>query len=162
MQEYCLFYNPPIGILHISTSATCVLSIRWVDAGVIDNSVVSSLPLNVRVLHKQIILSLDDYFRFRHASQKIACCPCGTPFQQKIWDFLIQIPFGSVMTYGEIAKKLQTSSRAVGQACRRNKISIFIPCHRVVAKTGLGGFFGRAQGNRDIKHWLLQHEMVFS
>ena len=148
-------------MLHICSSDECVLSVRWVDKGAAEPSMHSSLSPKAGILHKQIILSLDNYFQFGHSAEKIACCPSGTPFQKKIWDFLVQIPFGSVITYGEIAKKLHTSSQAVGQACRRNKISIFIPCHRVVAKTGLGGFFGGSQGMH-IKHWLLQHEMPFS
>lgn len=148
-------------MLHIYSSDECVLSIGWVDQGGENPPIHSSVPPNVRVFHKQIILVLDNYFQFGQVPQKIAYCPSGTPFQKKIWDFLMQIPFGSVMTYGEIAKKLLTSSQAVGQACCRNKIAIFIPCHRVVAKTGLGGFFGGFQGVH-IKHWLLQYEGAFS
>jgi methylated-DNA-[protein]-cysteine S-methyltransferase len=61
------------------------------------------------------------------------------------------------MTYGELAKELNTSSRAIGQACRTNPLVLFIPCHRIVSKTGLGGYMGD-QKKVSIKSWLLEHE----
>ena len=62
-------------------------------------------------------------------------------------------------TYGELAKLLNSSARAVGGACRANPISLVIPCHRVVASNGLGGYGGATAGKRlAIKQWLLEHE----
>jgi methylated-DNA-[protein]-cysteine S-methyltransferase len=85
--------------------------------------------------------------------------PGGTPFQQRVWSALCDIPVGEVLTYGELARKLGSSPRAVGGACGANPIALVIPCHRVVSATGLGGFMG---GRRDtplaIKRWLLEHE----
>lgn len=89
----------------------------------------------------------------------VACSLQGTPFQQKVWNELKKIPPGTVVTYGALAKKLGTSARAVGNACRRNPIPLVIPCHRVVSAQGLGGYGGDTQGARlRIKSWLLQHE----
>ena len=69
------------------------------------------------------------------------------------------IPCGHVLTYGEIAAQLGSSPRAVGQACGNNPIPIVIPCHRVVAKSGMGGFMHHNGGFAlDIKRWLLAHE----
>lgn len=83
----------------------------------------------------------------------------GTPFQVRVWKALQLIPAGHVLTYGELAKRLNTSSRAVGNACRANPVPIVIPCHRVVAKAGLGGYSGKREGEElDIKRWLLLHE----
>jgi len=83
----------------------------------------------------------------------------GTPFQKKVWQALQKIPAGQVMTYGELARQLNTSARAVGNACRANPIPLVIPCHRVVAKSGLGGFSGSKDGAPvKIKAWLLAHE----
>ncbi len=63
------------------------------------------------------------------------------------------------MTYGGLATKLGSGARAVGNACRQNPISIIIPCHRVVAANGLGGYAGHTQGKvLDRKRWLLTHE----
>ena len=70
-----------------------------------------------------------------------------------------RIPIGQVVTYGELAKALDSSARAVAGACRANPIPILIPCHRVVAATGLGGYMGETGGEAlAIKQWLLQHE----
>ncbi len=83
----------------------------------------------------------------------------GTPFQKKVWRALQQIPVGQVLTYGELAQKLKTSARAVGNACRANPIPLVIPCHRVVSKSGMGGFAGSRDGEpMKIKTWLLEHE----
>jgi methylated-DNA-[protein]-cysteine S-methyltransferase len=83
----------------------------------------------------------------------------GTEHQLKVWRALCDIPLGQVQTYGELAAQLNSSPRAVGQACGNNPIPIVIPCHRVVSKAGLGGFMHRADnGALDIKRWLLAHE----
>lgn len=75
-------------------------------------------------------------------SKKIPLKPQGTPFQQKIWQRLLQIPHGQTITYGDIAKDLNTAPRAVGQAVAANPIPIIIPCHRVLASGGFGGYSG--------------------
>lgn len=85
----------------------------------------------------------------------------GSLFQRKVWRALREIPAGNVLTYGELAQQLKTSARAVGNACRANPLPLVIPCHRVVAKTGLGGFAGSQVGTpMKIKRWLLEHEGV--
>ena len=62
-------------------------------------------------------------------------------------------------TYGDLAKSVNTAPRAAASACRRNKIPILIPCHRIVAKNGIGGYFGQTTGEMlDVKQWLLAHE----
>lgn len=83
----------------------------------------------------------------------------GTLFQKSVWQTLRDIPPGKPWSYGKVAQYLGTSPRAIGGACRANSIPIVIPCHRVVAVNGLGGFSGETQGHKvDIKHWLLTHE----
>jgi len=87
----------------------------------------------------------------------------GSEFQRRLWDALVRIPRGRTLTYGEMAKQLGggdfESARAVGQACGDNRLPIVIPCHRVVAADGLGGF-GHATGGflLEAKRWLLMHE----
>ncbi|MFK5984331.1 MAG: methylated-DNA--[protein]-cysteine S-methyltransferase [Pseudomonadota bacterium] len=88
-------------------------------------------------------------------------------FQIKVLDYLQTIALGETKTYGEIAKDLNTSARAVGNACRRNPFPVVIPCHRVVAKNSLGGYDGdkiqvngEINGRLQIKYFLLQHEKV--
>ena len=83
----------------------------------------------------------------------------GSQFQQKVWSALEDIPSGQTRTYGEIAKLLGSSARAVGGACRRNPVAVIVPCHRVVAANGPGGYGGETAGhNMQIKSWLLKHE----
>ena len=83
----------------------------------------------------------------------------GTPFQERVWRALQRIPVGQTLSYGVLAKKLDTSARAVGNACRANPIPIIVPCHRIVATNGAGGFMGKRSGNPlRIKHQLLEHE----
>lgn len=83
----------------------------------------------------------------------------GTAFQRRVWDALRRIPPGQVRSYGDLARQLHSGARAVGNACRANPIPIIIPCHRVVAQAGLGGFMGRSQGGAlRLKEWLLAHE----
>ena len=86
----------------------------------------------------------------------------GTSFQLKVWNALASIPPGETRTYGDLARELNTSPRAVGNACRANPIPIFIPCHRVVSRSGTGGFMGKTGGNEiRIKEWLLAHETQY-
>ncbi len=64
----------------------------------------------------------------------------ATPFQAKLRPALLSIPAGDVCTYGEIARQLGTSARAMGQALGANPLPVLIPCHRIIAADGLGGF----------------------
>jgi methylated-DNA-[protein]-cysteine S-methyltransferase len=83
----------------------------------------------------------------------------GTPHQSKVWQFMCAIPSGQTRQYGELALELESSARAVGQACGANPLPIVIPCHRVVSKAGVGGFAHHRDGYElDIKRWLLTHE----
>ena len=83
----------------------------------------------------------------------------GTPFQLRLWDALRAIPRGKTLTYGELARRLGAEARAVGQACGDNRLPIVIPCHRVVAANGIGGFAHSTSGYLlEAKRWLLAHE----
>ena len=89
----------------------------------------------------------------------IALAPQGTDFQKSVWAALTGIPAGKTLTYGQLAKQLGTSPRAIGAACRANPIPILIPCHRVTAEHHLGGYMGATRGEA-LKHktYLLQKE----
>lgn len=104
---------------------------------------------------------ITQYFIASVAFQSIQLAPKGTLFQQSVWNELIKIPLGETRTYGEIANTLNSSARAVGNACRKNPIQIIIPCHRVISANGIGGYAGKTEGRQlDIKRWLLKHEGV--
>ena len=84
----------------------------------------------------------------------------GTPFQLKLWDALCRIPRGKTRTYGDLARELEGEARAVGQACGDNRLPVVIPCHRVVAADGIGGFAHSTGGYLlEAKRWLLAHEL---
>lgn len=83
----------------------------------------------------------------------------GTAFQQRVWAALQTIPLGETRSYGALARDLNSAARAVGGACRANPIAIMVPCHRVVAAQGMGGFSGATAGSELLlKQWLLKHE----
>lgn len=83
----------------------------------------------------------------------------GTDFQRRVWEQIALIPPGSTSTYGELARRLNGEARAVGQACGDNRLPLAIPCHRVVAASGIGGFSHHRGGAYEgIKRWLLLHE----
>ena len=83
----------------------------------------------------------------------------GTEFQRRLWDALCEIPRGKTLTYGELAQRLGVDARAIGQACGDNRLPIVIPCHRVVAADGIGGFAHATGGYLvEAKRWLLMHE----
>jgi len=101
--------------------------------------------------------ALRDYFRTGGENFKsLSLDPAGTPFQKRVWKEMQNIPAGQVKTYGEIAKKLKSSARAVGTACGANPIPILIPCHRVVGQSSLGGYSG--DGGLNTKSDLLRLE----
>lgn len=83
----------------------------------------------------------------------------GTPFRRRVWGAIRAIGPGCTRTYGQIAADLGSAPRAVGQACGDNPLPLVIPCHRVVAADGLGGFAHSGAGfHRTVKRWLLDHE----
>ncbi len=106
---------------------------------------------------------LDRYFAgSTPGPEELPLSPAGTPFQQAVWDLLQAIPYGTVVTYGDLARTLaqrqgrvSLSPQAVGGAVGRNPLSVFIPCHRVV---GAGRKLTGYAGGLDKKAWLLAHE----
>ncbi|OIQ74059.1 methylated-DNA--protein-cysteine methyltransferase [mine drainage metagenome] len=85
----------------------------------------------------------------------------GSVFQRRVWDLMREIPRGSVLRYGDAAQRLGSAARAIGGACRANPFAPIVPCHRIVAAAGLGGFAGsRGDDALAIKAWLLHHEGV--
>jgi methylated-DNA-[protein]-cysteine S-methyltransferase len=83
----------------------------------------------------------------------------GSMHQIRVWNAMRKIPSGKTRTYGELATAIGSSARAVGGACGANPVPIVVPCHRVVAANGLGGFMGgTGDDTLGIKRWLLAHE----
>lgn len=101
---------------------------------------------------------LEAYFAGRLTRFDLPLQPQGSAFEQRVWAAMQQIPYGETRCYGELAAAIHSAARAVGGACGRNPIPIVIPCHRVLAKTGLGGYSGR--GGCETKERLLALEGV--
>ncbi len=110
---------------------------------------------------RQVLDRLQGYFKQPDVVPDVDLELQGTAYQRRVWDALRAIPAGTVLTYGELARRLGTAPRAVGGACRANPCPIFVPCHRVVAAHGRGGFAGATSGRwLVIKEILLRHEGV--
>lgn len=108
---------------------------------------------------REVVSQLNSYFADPTFEFDLALELNGTEYQQRVWQTLQTCASGTVWSYGALAKRIHSAPRAVGGACRRNPVPIVVPCHRVVAAQGLGGYAGHTQGSyMAIKQWLLQHE----
>ena len=92
-------------------------------------------------LLKRSALQIKMYLARKKKSLDFPTNQIGTRFQNRVWNYLRRVPYGKTTTYGDVAKKLRTSPRAVGGALRRNSLMMSVPCHRVVGYDGkLTGF----------------------
>jgi len=108
---------------------------------------------------RRAAVAVQRYFSAADALSEVRLAPHGTPFQQQVWQALLAIPPGRPCSYGTLAARLGSGARAVASACRANPIPLFIPCHRVVAAHGRGGYMGATGGPPLLlKDWLLEHE----
>lgn len=112
------------------------------------------------LLLERVRMALANYFRSPHG--RLPAVPLApvtaTPFQRRVWAAMCAIPPGTTRTYGELARALGSSPRAVGQAAGANPWPILVPCHRVVAARGPGGYVGSGEAGLAVKRWLLAHE----
>lgn len=145
--ENILSFKTKFGWINIVEEDQSIVSLSF---GKVKNKGFSN---NLNALKKNILLYLSGKKILSKNSIKIL----GNPFQKKIWNELKKIPCGTTKSYGEIAKKLNTSARYVGRVCGQNKLLLLIPCHRVVRSDGkLGGFSGL--GGIKLKKSLLDLE----
>jgi methylated-DNA-[protein]-cysteine S-methyltransferase len=110
-----------------------------------------------------VATQLREYFAGTRRDFDLPLAPRGTEFRERVWTALRAIPFGETRTYGDVAAAIECkAARAIGQANRDNPIPIVIPCHRVIATRGIGGYAGEDGDGKeiDIKRWLLRHEGV--
>lgn len=144
----------PFGPLTITTNNNCLCSILLMPKNKLTKEIKQFSPLQ-----QNINQQLQQYFQNPHHKFTLPFDLIGTAFQKKVWQALAAIPVGTTKTYGDLAKKLKTGARAIGNGCRQNPIPLIIPCHRVVAANSLGGFSGKRDGAAlAIKQWLLKHE----
>jgi methylated-DNA-[protein]-cysteine S-methyltransferase len=126
--------DSPVGRLTVSATPEAIVSIAWTDD-----------PLGEpTALLVEARRQLDAYFAGRLSQFDLPLTLAGSPFDKRVWEAMRQIPCGQTRSYGELAMEVGSAPRAIGGACGRNRIPIVIPCHRVLARNGLGGFSGGA------------------
>lgn len=156
MNEYHLNIPSPVGVLTLASDGESLTGL-WIEGQKYHSATMSATSIErdlpVFVLTRQW---LEDYFNGEQPKEWPKLAPRGSAFRQKVWQALLQIPYGGHMSYGELAKKLNCpSARAVGGAVGHNPISIIIPCHRVMGADGsLTGY----AGGIDRKRYLLDIE----
>ena len=108
----------------------------------------------------EVAKQIEAYFADAKHEIKLPLKLNGTDYQNRVWKVISAIPRGQVLTYGQIADQIGSGARAVANACGANNLPLFIPCHRVVARNGIGGFMQGDPSGLNIKKWLLRHEGV--
>ena len=126
----------------------------------ISEPTVSQDPVVQHPSIKQMAQEICAYLQRPHQGVSLPAQLAGSAFQNKVWLAIYAIPLGQTRTYSELAAQLQSGPRAVANACGANRLPLLIPCHRVVAKNGLGGFMRGDKNGLSIKRWLLAHEGV--
>ncbi len=147
METACI--KTPLGIAKIIGDENGISAISIVDEGEISAIIPTVL--------QDAILQLQDYFNGKRTNFTFKLNPSGTEFQQKVWQALVEIPFGKTMSYLDLSKKIGDvkAIRAVASANGKNPIWIVVPCHRVIGSDGsLTGYAGGLWR----KKWLLEHE----
>jgi len=130
------YYNSPIGLIEIAATETDIKEVSFIDSEFIINT-------NSCNLADECYKRLDEYFKGERRDFDLPLAPEGTEFQKKVWDELLKIPFGETLSYLNQAVNIG------------DKISIIIPCHRVIGTDGsLTGYAGGLWR----KKWLLEHE----
>ena len=141
--------NTPLGIAQITGDANGITQISVIDEG----DVSSEIPTGLQ----NAVTELNDYFQGKRTHFDFKLNPKGTEFQQKVWQALLEIPYGKTCSYMDLSKKLGDvkAIRAVASANGKNPLWIVVPCHRVIGTDGsLTGYAGGLWR----KKLLLEHE----
>lgn len=138
--------NTPTGPLQIIQEDESIVRVEWLEIGTSETTpLLNEAKAQIEAYFAGTLRVFDLPLRVR-----------GSAFQQSVCDAIYAIPFGETREYGDLAQELGASAQAVGRGCGGNPIPLIIPCHRVLAATGLGGFSG---GDKiETKVALLRHE----
>jgi len=142
-----LSISSPVGPLSLEEQDDKIVAISWGK---------ETPPGNGSPLLEEAARQLQAYFDGKLSHFDLPLAPAGSPFEKRVWTAMQKIPYGETRCYGDLADAIHSAPRAVGGACGKNPIPIVIPCHRVLAKSGLGGYSG--QGGLDTKCALLRLE----
>lgn len=158
-------YDSPVGPLALIAEADALCGLYFPGRG---PAVVASSPTagpTHAALFDEARRQLDAYFAGDLLQFDLPLAPRGTDFQQHVWQLLRQIPYGTTISYGELARRVgdPNASRAVGAANGKNPISIIVPCHRVIGADGkLTGFGGGLGTKRTLLELEQQHVTLFA
>lgn len=153
---YIWKYSSPLGVITLASDGDNITGL-WFERQKHYLGDVKEYQEKHLTIFDKTIKWLDIYFKAENPNIKIPIKFNGTDFRCKVWNELTKIPYGKVISYGDIAKTLKTSARAVGNAVGYNPISIIVPCHRVIGSDGsLTGY----AGGLNIKKELLKLEKV--
>jgi O-6-methylguanine DNA methyltransferase len=153
-KTHTAFLESPIGWLRVQADESALLAVDFVESAGAGRAAEES---GRRPVLTQALAELEAYFLGERTTFSLPLQLEGTPFQRRVWDRLLRVPYGRTTTYRDLAAAVGNprATRAVGGANHRNPISIVVPCHRVVGAdgglTGYGGGLWR-------KEWLLRHE----
>lgn len=156
-KQYKLDYDSPIGVIEIVGTEEAIYSILFSEREELKYTDQKNTP---EVL-KQCYIQLDQYFKGKRYDFSVPFKIEGTEFQKNVWTALTKIKYAETCSYKDIAISINNEKaiRAVGSANGKNKLSIIIPCHRVIGANGtLTGYAGGLHR----KEWLLQHEKQYS
>lgn len=154
MEQFTTFYQSPIGVLRIRGTEQFIQEIHFVDN---DDELQGESPV-LPAMAIQCIEQLIEYFQGMRRIFDFPVSQAGTPFQQKVWYELMNIPFGRTVSYLELSRRLgdPKAIRAAASANGKNQLAIVVPCHRVVgSKNDLVGYMGGLWR----KKWLLDLEV---
>jgi methylated-DNA-[protein]-cysteine S-methyltransferase len=154
LESFHAKFATPFAVLGIRTVGELLTDIQYLPRGVATLAPLNKLAARVC---RQIERYVDDpHYRFNLPFEYH-----GTAFQCRVWQEISKISSGKTNTYKEIALRIHNAPRAVGGACGKNRLPLLIPCHRVLASNGIGGFMHARGGEPiQIKKWLLAHEGV--
>ena len=146
--------DTPFGVVGVRTEGDALAEIVY-----LPRSAGTLAPTNA--LAERACAQIERYVADPGYRFKLPLKDIGTAFQRRVWEQISAIPLGETRTYGDLARALRSAPRAVGQACGTNYFPLVIPCHRVVAASGLGGFAHSSSGYLlEVKRWLLAHEQL--
>jgi len=150
--DFDALFRAPFAVLGIHTNGESVTGLEYLPFDVTPAQPKSRLG-------REVIRQIECYLADPGHRFDVPLQIRGSEFRKRVWKVMCTIPPGQTLTYGEVAGLLDSAPRAVGGACGDNRIPLIIPCHRVVARNGIGGFM-HTTGNREtgIKRWLLGHE----
>ncbi len=153
--EFDAILKTPFGALGVRTENDVIAEIRFLPPG-------TQALRPKTALAERACQQLAAYLADPKAGFDLPLRAAGTEFQRSVWKAIAAIPPGRTLSYGDIARRLKSAPRAVGQACGRNPYPVAVPCHRVVAADGgLVGFANARSGYLlDTKRWLLEHERI--